>query len=214
MKRFGRYIAAFLLAIPAAGVVALAIFSLSVWVSRTDDPSTAPLNVPFFVGLVIFTQLISMALANWHDRNFVIRLIVALPMSIFLASSPALMIGSMAEYVMPGWEDGGSVGLPVFIVGLAACAFWLARSSTGHQAIRRGCGLIALTAFALPVYTIGAAIVTAPVDPIFHPWAVVMLTIIIGGPVGLISGAAWYGLGRQQRQEIPDGLNESRNWRG
>ena len=183
------------MAIPAAGVVALSISSLESWVLRTDELNNTALNVAFFVGLATFTQLISMALANWRDRRIVIRLITALPISIFLALSPALMIGSIAEYIMPGWEDGGSVGLPVFVVSFAACALWLALSSTGRQATSRGCGLIALTAFAIPVYTIGVAIVTAPVqNPIFHPWFVVTLTIIVGAPVGLISAAAWYGL--------------------
>ena len=196
MNTIGRYIAGFLLAIPAAGIVALAIFAaFVVWVSRTDSPSGTIFLVAFFFGLAIFTQLISMVMANWRDRTIVIRFIAALPISTFFAISHALMVGSIAEYVMPGWEDGGSVCLPAFIVSFTACALWLARSSTGRQAVSRGCGLIALTAFTITIYTIGAAIVTAPVqNPIFHPRLLVGRIIMVGAPVGLIFATASYWL--------------------
>ncbi len=215
MKTIGRYIAAFLLAVPAAGVVAIAILLLVLWVSQTAGISSGVFSVAFFIGLVTFTQLFSMILDNWRDRNIAIRLITALPISLFLALSPALMIGAIAEYVISGWDNGGNASLPAFIIGFVVCALWLARSSTGRQATSRVWGLIALTAFAIPSWTIGYVIVTPPPpDPLIHPFFAVIVAIIVCAPVGIISAIIWYDLRRERRQEIPIGYNESRNWRG
>ena len=215
MKTIGRYIAAFLLAIPAAGIVATAISSLKASVLRNGGLDSTTFNVGFFVGLILFTQLFSMILNNWRDRRVVIRLLSALPISLFLAISPAMMIGSVAGHIMPGWDNGDSVGRSVYIVGSAVCALWLARSSTGQQAASRMCGLIALTAFAIPTWTIGYVIVTPSTpDTLIDPFFFVTVAIIVCAPVGIISATIWYGLWRQQRQEIPIGYNESRNWRG
>ena len=211
MATIGRYIAAFLLAVPAAGIVAIAILLLVLWVSQTAGITIGVFSVAFFIGLVTFTQLFSMILDNWRDGRIVIRLITALPMSILLALAPAQMAASIGEYIMPGWENAGIVGLPILTVSSAAYALWLARSSTGRQAISRGCGLIALTAFAIPAYATGVDIVTPPVDPILP---LQFFAFLFGIPVGIIFATVWWALGRQQRQEIPIGYNESRNWRG
>ena len=194
MKTIGRYITELLLAVPAAGIVAIAIALFLEQVSWTDDPSAAVFLVAFLVGLAVFTPLISIATTDWHNRGILIRITTVLPMSIILPLFPAFIVGSFAYYITRGWLNQGGVGIFVFIAGFTVCALWLARSFTGREAVRRGCGLMALMAFALPVYAIGFAIVVIPNiqgSPSMIAFEAV-LSVLVGVPLSIVSAIIWW----------------------
>ena len=169
-------------------ILAFEIFALALLALQTNDPSGTIFYVLFFIGLAAFAPAISKAMGDWHRSKIMGRFIIAISMSLLPTLLLAVAVGSIAEYIMPGWEDGGSVGLPVFIVGFAVSTLWIASSIDERQAASRGCGLTALTAFALPVYAIGYAIVGPTVqEPIFPTE---LFAFLFGVPVGIISAIA------------------------
>ena len=119
MNNIGRYIAAFLLAIPAASLLAYGISGLAVLAFRGEGPSGKIFIVSFLVGLALLTPLVSTALVSWNTSSIVSRIVTAFPMSLPLSLFLVFASDSAAEWLLPDRELGGEVGFPVIIASLA-----------------------------------------------------------------------------------------------
>ncbi len=187
MNTIGRYISAFLLAVPAASLLAYGTYGLAVFASRGEGPTGKIFTVSFLVGLALLTPLVSTALVSWNTSGIVNRIVTAFPMSLPLSLFLVFATDSAAKWLLPDRELGVEVGIPVIIASLAVPAIWIAGSSEGRQAASRGCGLIALTAFAIPIYAIGSAYISPPdPSPIIPLKFWIWVSIVLGVPASIV----------------------------
>ena len=206
MKYAGRYIAAAILALPTVILIYLVMdFFLDERIIRNHDMEKAAL----FACWVALSFLLSKINASHHISGSIAAVLLAFPTAMFISTVINYFIEQMFfpnHHFDYNAED----------VALSACwavsSLWISRAATGRLVMSRGCGVFSMAAFALPLGIALTVMVAPPIRmEILTPLSLVLLSALIGVPLGLFSGGLAHVLRRREASGI---ANESRNWRG
>ncbi len=204
MKFVGNYIAAAILACPTVLFIYLVMdYFLDERIIRDRDMENAAL----FACWAALSFLLLKINASQHIRRSIAAVLLALPTAFFFSTVINYYIEQM---FYPDFHDYKGEEI-VLSTCWALSSLWIARAATGRLIMSRGCGVFSMAALTLPIGIALTVMVAPPIQmEILTPLSLVLLSALIGVPLGLFS----WGLAHVfRRQEMPNG-NESRNWKG
>ena len=206
MKNIGRYIAGFVLAVPAAF---LFLSTTDVLLDELVSHEHNTELTAYFGSWAAIGLLLSRLGVSKHIKRAIAAVLVAFPTAFFISAAFNYFITHM---FFEGFDDY-KLNYVVLNSCWTASSLWIARAATGQLSMSRGCGLFSLAALGLP-FGLALTVMLAPQieTGYYPPLTDVLISALIGVPLGLFSAGLAHVLKRQDtqmRNEI-----ESRKWRG